>query len=78
MSRALQARIRALEASGTRNAALEPVTVQVEVVDGRKPFQVYAGERLKPSAWLNHLLIPMLGKRPAGEPLPYCLEREPV
>lgn len=75
MSRqAIHRRIERLEA---RHAPAEPVTIQIQVVDGRRPFPIYAGERLKPSAWPNHLLVPMLGNRPAGEPLPYCLEREP-
>ena len=46
-----------------------------EVVEGRQPYPIYAGERLKPSAWPNHLLVPMDGNRPEGEPIPYCLEQ---
>lgn len=74
MRTAIHRRIEALEAL---HAPMEPVTIQIQIEDGRRPFPIYAGERLKPSAWPNHLLVPMLGKRPAGDDLPYCLERIP-
>lgn len=47
------------------------------IEEGRKPFPIYEGERLRETAWPNHLLVPMAGKRPEGEPLPYCLELIP-
>lgn len=46
-------------------------------VEGRQPFPIYEGERLGLGAWPLHLLVPMAGKRPEGEPLPYCLELIP-
>ena len=72
--RPLHRRLEALEA---RHAPIERVTIQIVVQDGRRPFPIFAGERLKPSAWAGHLLIRMLGNRPAGETPPYPLERIP-
>ena len=64
-----------LEALEARHAPIEPVQIEAQIVDGRRAFPIYQGERLKPSAWPNHLLVPMDGPRPLGEPLPYPLER---
>ncbi len=64
-----------LERLEARHAPVEPVTINIQIMDGRRPYQIFAGERLKPSAWPNHLLVPMDGLRPLGEPLPYPLER---
>ena len=72
MSRAMLRRITRLEAM---QATPEPVTIEVQVKDGRQPFRVYDGERLKADAWPGHLLVPAAGIRPSHEPLPYCLER---
>lgn len=50
--------------------------VHVEIVEGRRSVPVYEGERLAPDAWPRTLLVPTPGKRPEGEPLPYCLAAE--
>ncbi len=51
--------------------------VGIGIVEGRQAHLLYEGERLKPDAWPNHLLVPKDGPRPEGEPIPYCLERVP-
>lgn len=50
---------------------------RIKIVDGRQPYPIYDGERLSPTAWPNHLLVPMDGPRPEGEPIPFCLEPIP-
>lgn len=43
--------------------------VEIQIVDGRKPYRIYDGERLAPRAWPNLLLVPTAGPRPADDPL---------
>lgn len=51
--------------------------LRIKVVEGRLPYPIYEGERLRHDAWPRHLLVPMAGSRPEGEPLPFCLELIP-